>query len=99
MAEETSPQTGTDSGHQDDERLAKILIEGQFVSEADLHNARGYVATHHISLFNYFLNQNIIAYDLLGPALARFFELDYADLDTFQPSKEHISLIPSDIGQ
>ncbi|MEO5627332.1 MAG: GspE/PulE family protein [Candidatus Saccharimonadales bacterium] len=99
MAEDTSPQTGNDSGHLDDERLAKILTEGNFINEADLKNAQGYVATHHIGLFDYFLNQNIIAYDLLGPALARYYDLEYADLDTFQPSKEHISLIPSDIGQ
>jgi type II secretory ATPase GspE/PulE/Tfp pilus assembly ATPase PilB-like protein len=45
------------------------------------------------------LNQQIIAYDLLGPALAEFFGVEYADLDTFQPSKENISLIPADIGQ
>lgn len=99
MAEDNSPQPVNDSGHLDDERLAKVLTDGQYISEVDLHTARSYVATHHTSLFDYFLNQNVIAYDSLGPALAKYYDLEYADLDTFQPSKEHISLIPSDIGQ
>jgi type IV pilus assembly protein PilB len=83
----------------DDERLASILREGQFVTDVDLHDARAYSATHHISLFDYFLGQNIIAYDQLGPAMAKYFSLEYADLDIFQPSKEHISMIPADVGQ
>jgi type II secretory ATPase GspE/PulE/Tfp pilus assembly ATPase PilB-like protein len=83
----------------DDARLAEVLVKGQFISEVDLHNAKTYIATHHNSLFDYFLNQNIIAYDLLGPALAKYYGLEYADLDIYQPSKEHISLIPADVGQ
>lgn len=83
----------------DDDHLATVLTEGKFINEVDLRNARAYVATHHTSLFNYFLTQNIIAYDMLGPALAGYYGLEYADLDTFQPSKEHISMIPADTGQ
>lgn len=83
----------------DDDRLATVLTEGKFINEVDLRNARAYVATHHTSLFGYFLTQNIIAYDMLGPALAKYYDLEYADLDTYQPSKEHISLIPADTGQ
>jgi len=96
LAENTQPSRVTGV---DDERLAKILIEGQYISDVDLHNAKTYSATHHTTLFNYFLNQQVIAYDLLGPALAQCFDVEYADLDTYQPSKEHISLIPADIGQ
>jgi type IV pilus assembly protein PilB len=83
----------------DDDKLAAVLTEGKFISDVDLRNARAYTATHHIGLFDYFLTQNIIAYDLLGPALAKYYGLEYADLDTYQPSKEHISLIPADVGQ
>ncbi|MEO8785050.1 MAG: ATPase, T2SS/T4P/T4SS family, partial [Candidatus Saccharimonadales bacterium] len=83
----------------DDDKLAQVLTEGNFISDVDLRNARAYTATHHIGLFDYFLTQNIIAYDLLGPALAKYYGLEYADLDTYQPSKEHISLIPADVGQ
>ncbi len=96
---EKEPIDTVNSGAVDDERLAKILSEGNYVTEADLNNARSYCATHHITLFNYFLNQNIIAYDLLGPALAKYYGVEYADLDIYQPSKEHISLIPADLGQ
>jgi type IV pilus assembly protein PilB len=83
----------------DDVALSKILIDGQYITEEDLAHAKIYVATHHISLYEYFLNQNVIAYDLLGHAFGKYYGLEYADLDVYQPSKEHISLIPSDIGQ
>lgn len=98
-AEPSEPVDHTSGVVVDDERLAKILLEGNFITDIDLKNARAYTATHHISLFNYFLNQNVIAFDLLGPAMARYFGLEYADLDIYQPSKEHISMIPADVGQ
>lgn len=98
MAEQNTQQP-TSNSQPDDERLASILIDGQYINDVDLQNARTYCATHHISLFNYFLNQNIIAFDLLGPAMAKYYGLEYADLDTYQPSKEHISMIPAEVGQ
>lgn len=97
--ETTTPVASGVSAPIDDQKLSDILLEGQFITEIDLRNAKSYTATHHISLFNYFLNQNVIAYELLGPALAKYYGLEYADLDIYQPSKEHISLIPADIGQ
>lgn len=83
----------------DDDLLASVLTKGQFITEVDLHNAKSYAATHHISLYEYFLTQNILDYAVLGRALAQYYGTEFADLDVFQPSKEHISMIPPEVGQ
>jgi type II secretory ATPase GspE/PulE/Tfp pilus assembly ATPase PilB-like protein len=79
--------------------LASILTDSKFISSADLTIAQNYVTSHHTNLIDYFLNQNVNSFGFLGQALAKYFDVEYADLDTYQPSREHISMIPPDIGQ
>ncbi|HUD06775.1 MAG TPA: ATPase, T2SS/T4P/T4SS family [Candidatus Saccharimonadales bacterium] len=84
---------------EDDNLLKSLLIKGQFLSNEELQMAEGYIATHHISLFDYLLNQNIVAYDLMGQTLARYYGVEFADLGVFQPTKEYISMISPEVGQ
>lgn len=103
-ANKTQPNTtaGDGSGAKrefDDNLLASILVKGKFITDVELSNAKSYIATHHVSLYEYFLTQNVLEYGLLGQALAQYYGVEFADLDVYQPSKEHISLIPADVGQ
>ncbi len=94
------PATPTqDSGLYDEQLLKTILLNGQFLDQKGIEKAENYIASHHISLFDYLLNQNIVAYDMLGHALAQYYGVESADLGIYQPSKEHINMIPPDIGQ
>lgn len=98
MAEASTPQTPAPEGEFDDNLLVKILTEGQYITEAELKQARSYIATHHISLFEYFMSQDVVAYDRLGQALAQYYGVDFVDLDIYQPTKEHVGMIPADTG-
>lgn len=99
MAEDKKTETPDPKSEFDDNLLVSILTKGQYITETDLKTARAYVATHHISLFEYFMNQDVVAYDMLGQAMAQYYGVDFVDLDIYQPTKEHISLIPADLGQ
>ncbi len=87
------------SGTVNDTVLASILTNSKYLTPDELHIAQSYVSTHHTSLQDYFLNQNVNSFAFLGQALAQYYDVEYADLDTYQPSREHISMIPADIGQ
>ncbi len=98
MADDSKTQTPEAQSEFDDDLLVSILTKGQFITEEELKLARSYVATHHISLFEYFMNQDVVAYDRLGQAMAQYYGSDFVDLDIYQPTKEHIGLIPADLG-
>ncbi len=98
MAENNDPQNPAPQSEFDDNLLVSILTKGQYITEADLKTAKSYVATHHITLFEYFMNQDVVAYDMLGKAMAQYYGVDFVDLDIYQPTKEHVGMIPADTG-
>ena len=98
MVDDSKTETPEAQSEFDDNLLVSILTKGQYITEEELKLARSYVATHHISLFEYFMNQDVVAYDRLGQAMAQYYGSDFVDLDIYQPTKEHIGLVPADLG-
>ncbi|HSX45172.1 MAG TPA: ATPase, T2SS/T4P/T4SS family, partial [Candidatus Saccharimonadales bacterium] len=94
-----APTVTQSSGTIDDELLKSILLKTQYLKAEDIAKAEEYTKKKQVSLFNYLINQNILAYEFLGQAVAEYYGVEFADLEVYQPSKKNISLIPADVGQ
>ncbi|MBI4034748.1 Flp pilus assembly complex ATPase component TadA [Candidatus Saccharibacteria bacterium] len=86
----------TDDG---DGLIKKVLLESGYITSDVVNKAEAYLRTHHISFLDYVLIQNLLSREVLGQAVAKYYDLPFADLEIYQPSKERISMIPADIGQ
>ncbi|MCA9363597.1 Flp pilus assembly complex ATPase component TadA [Candidatus Kaiserbacteria bacterium] len=85
--------------HIDDEKLGSILLEQSYLSEEDLQRAREVTAKSTQSLTEYLIAGDLITNDLMGQAIAESVGLSYADLNSNQPTTEHIQRIPEDIAR
>ena len=83
----------------DDELLKAILLKTNYLTADEIHKAEGFTKSKRVSLFNYLLNQNVLAYELLGQAVAEYYKVQFADLEVYQPTKENFALIPPEVGQ
>jgi len=105
MPEDIKPPANTPHGSNpadntaiDDDLLKAILIKTNYLTADEIHTAESFTKSKHISLFNYLLSQNILAYEFLGQVVAEYYKVEFADLEVFQPSKQNIALIPPDTG-
>jgi len=78
------------------EELKNILLQGNYISEADMAKAEEYVNKNGGELITYFLVEELITKDLLGQAIAEFYSVTYGDLNTNRPSKEMVLMIPKE---
>lgn len=82
-----------------EEKVSEVLIKGNYVTESDLREAKELAGKNHTSLVECLIAKNIINRDLLGQAIAEFFSILYADLNSIQPEKEQVLLIPETIAK
>jgi type IV pilus assembly protein PilB len=83
----------------EDGKLKDILVKENYVAEDDFKKAEAYSKSHRTSLVDYFLTEAILTEDLLGQAVAEYYKLRYADLNTNMPGKDQILRIPEDIAK
>lgn len=72
----------------------RILVEGSYLTEKDLANAEAYAKLHHGDPLDFLFSEGLITKDLFGQAVAEFYKVPYADLNSHQPSKEKVLKIP-----
>ena len=77
--------------------IKNILLRGNYVSPEDLQKAQAWAKTNKATLEEYLLDQGIITRDILGQAMAEFYKVPYADLNTKLPSREQVLKIPQDL--
>lgn len=82
-----------------DKQLQEILLSGNYIEEVVLAEAIKNSQLRHIDLAGYLISEEILTPDLLGQAIAEFFKLVYADLNSYQPSKEQVEKIPEEIAK
>ncbi len=82
-----------------DTQLAEVLLRGNYLSEEDIQKAEEFLSTGTSSLTDYIFSHQLLTKDLLGQALAESYGVSYSDLNSNQPSKEQIALIPEEIAQ
>jgi len=85
--------------HVDEKKLKEILLKENYVSASDLLQAEDYAKSHRVSIVEYLLTNGLITKDLLGQALAEFYGVHYADLNTYQPPRERVLKIPEKIAE
>ena len=77
--------------------IKDILLKGNYVSVQDIQKARDWAKTNKSSVEEYLLTQGLITKDLLGQAMAEFYKIPYADLNTKVPSREQVVKTPQDV--
>lgn len=80
-------------------QIKEILLKGDYLNEEDLKQAEQSAEKERLSLSDYLLSQNLINKDLLGQAIAEFFKVEYADLNSRQPSREQVLKIPERVAK
>jgi type II secretory ATPase GspE/PulE/Tfp pilus assembly ATPase PilB-like protein len=79
--------------------IPDILLQANYVSAEDIKKAKEASKKQHVSVVDFLLRENLVTKDLLGQAVAEFFKMPYADLNTNLPSKEQVLKIPEDIAK
>jgi type II secretory ATPase GspE/PulE/Tfp pilus assembly ATPase PilB-like protein len=77
--------------------VGEILTKGNYVSSEDVKEAETWAKTNKSTVTEYLLTQGILTKDLLGQAVAEFYKVAYADLNTKPPSREQVLKIPQDL--
>lgn len=81
----------------DDVTLGKTLVEKHYLSQKELGEAIAYSKKNARPLADYFFANKILSKDLLGQAIAEWYGVAYADLNSNPPSQEDALKIPYDI--
>lgn len=79
--------------------IKDILLKGNYVSAENVQKALSWAKTNKSTLEESLLTQGIITKDLLGQAMAEFYKVPYADLNTKVPSREQVLKISEDIAR
>lgn len=82
-----------------DAKIKEVLLAGAYVAEADMTAAEKASAAHHTSLLEELMMAGLVNRDLLGQAVAESLNITYADLNSHQPPREQVLLIPEEIAK
>src|SRR5688572_6667658 len=82
-----------------DEKIIEILLKGNYIVEEDGKKAAEFAQTHRSTATTYFLNENLLTRDLIGQAIAEYFGVTYADLNSHPAPREQAVKIPQDLAK
>jgi type IV pilus assembly protein PilB len=83
----------------DETKLKEILLRENYVSEKDLKQAVEWANAHRAPISDYLLTKELITPDLLGQALAEFYGVGYADLNSNPASPQQVLKIPPEVAK
>lgn len=73
--------------------IKQALLKGNYIEEKEFNEALKESNKRKVDLVDYLVYEEVLTPDLFGQAMAEFFELGYADLNSKQPSQEQIDKI------
>lgn len=79
--------------------ILSIILREKYVSREDIENAIESTEKSGSSVLNYLIENNYISTDLVGQAIAEYFKVPYADLNTNEPGPEQVLKIPEKIAK
>ena len=83
----------------DDNQLSKILVEQSYVEEEVITAMLARAKKKEVSLGKILLSEELITKDLLGQAVAEYYQVPYADINSFRPEDSMIRAIPQEIAR
>ncbi|MEI8270137.1 MAG: ATPase, T2SS/T4P/T4SS family, partial [bacterium] len=83
----------------DQDTIKKILLAGNYVTEDDIKKAEIYAEDHRVSIVEYLLFEGLTSTDIIGQAIAESLGVEYSNLESKQPPKEQVILIPEEIAK
>lgn len=78
----------------DEKTLQSILERGHYITAEDGARALSHVRTYRGSMLDYFYANHLLTPDLLGQAVAEWYHVPYADINSNPPSDEQLGRIP-----
>lgn len=79
-----------------DQKIKQILLAGKYVKAEDMKKAEKYARATDTSIADYLLLEGLVNKDLLGEMIAQSFGMFYADLNSKQPNRDQVMIIPED---
>ncbi len=83
----------------EEQQIREILVQGNYVSAEDMKAADTAVQKTDLNYVDYFLSQGLLNKDLVGQAIAEYYQVPYADLNSNIPSAEQVKKIPEEIAK
>ena len=83
----------------DDKKIKEILIQESYLTAEDVKGAEKGSKDKRMSFTEYLTVNKMITPDLIGQAVAEFYQVPYADLNSSMPSREQILKVPEDVGR
>lgn len=80
----------------DNNAIKNILLDGAYITEADVKKAEDYMKLHRSEFVNALLSEDLITKDIIGQAVAESLGVPYFDLNSNTPSREQVLAIPED---
>ncbi len=80
-------------------KLKEILLSENYVGVEDMKKAEETAAVHHTSFLDDLFGREILTKDIVGQAVAEYFKVPYADLNTYVPTVEQVQKISEDIAK
>lgn len=96
---DTKETKGAEPQKTSDEQMVEALLNASYVPEDELKAAVATAQAEEISLFQYLVKSGLMTKDLIGQALAEYYSVPYADLNSNQPSQDQVLKIPEDIAR
>ncbi|MBN1617770.1 Flp pilus assembly complex ATPase component TadA [Candidatus Dojkabacteria bacterium] len=82
-----------------DKQIIQILLDGNYIPKDVVPDAEKYAKHEGASIIDYLLTQGILNKDLLGQAIAEFYGIPYADINSNTPTRETVLKIPEEIAK
>lgn len=83
----------------DDATIKNALLSGNYVSAEDMAAADSAVKKGRGTLAEHFLSQGLLTKDLIGQAMAEYYGVPYADVNSYPPTRELALRIPEEIAR
>ncbi|MBI2444724.1 MAG: type II/IV secretion system protein [Candidatus Magasanikbacteria bacterium] len=82
-----------------DQAVKEILVQEKYVKPEDWRAAEEFAATNKTSAVSWLLEKGLLTNDLLGQAVAEWFHLPYADLNSHPPPRDQVLKIPEEVAR
>lgn len=83
----------------DSAKIKEILLRENYLDQKDLERAEVESKRNHSDLLDFLLNDGLVTPDLIGQAMAEEYGVPYADLNSNQPKKEQVLLLPEKVAK